>query len=126
MQFKRANIFGFNFIATEMDEVVRDIMQHAEHDFERQAQFMITPNAYTIVHYLESKNIQVYDHYKQSQYILPDGIPVVWLSKIVGKTKTAKTALPAAIFFPLLWSGIKAKGYHVSLVLPKEFMADRF
>ncbi len=125
MQFKTANIFGFNFIAAEMDEVVRDIMLNAERDFDKRPQFMITPNAYTIVHYLERKHKQVYDHYRQSQYILPDGIPVVWLSKIVGKTKLPNR-LTGSDLFPLVWNSIKTKGYHVSLVLPKEFMADLF
>jgi len=125
MSFQRSEIFGFDFIcAGGPEEVTEDIFALTRRDVGKPV-FLITPNAYTIVHYLDSANEEVYRHYQRADFILPDGIPIVWLSKFL-KVPTLPARLTGSDLFPIVWDGTKREGYNVSLVLPKDNMVDLF
>lgn len=122
MSLQKVRIFGFPFIAEHsVSPVVADIVRWAAASFGNQVQFLVTPNAYTLVHYLEQQHRELYDHYKKSDYVLPDGMPVVWMSK-----RQLPARLTGSDLFPELWIALKAAGSHATLVLPQASVADRF
>ena len=121
---KRVQLFDFGFnIATNVEEVAAQMMYDAKRNSVPGCDFVITPNAYTIVKYNEAKTLK--EHFKSSAYILPDGMPIVWLSKLVGNVK-----LPARIcgsdLFPALWRLIKVEQMHATLIVPQSSVAKLF
>ena len=121
---KRVQLFDFNFnVAAHVNELAEHMMMDARSNEGPGCDFVITPNAYTIVKYHEAKSLM--EHFKNSKYILPDGMPVVWLSRIIGNTK-----LPARIcgsdLFPVLWNLIKKAQMHAVLVVPQNSVANLF
>lgn len=126
MSFDTASLFGFRLIdAVSVSEVAEDILQHYGVVKEGPVDFLVTPNASTIVYYNERENKAIKDFYANAVYILPDGMPLVWLSRVKGKQKL-QARLTGSDLFPVLWRGIKNKELGVSMVLANRELADRF
>jgi N-acetylglucosaminyldiphosphoundecaprenol N-acetyl-beta-D-mannosaminyltransferase len=126
MQTQRVTLFGFDFMAApDVATVAARIMDDAAAGFGGRPRFLITPNAYTLVHYLEPAHQDLHRHYARSAYILPDGMPVVWMSKLMGRG-VLPARLTGSDLFPELWSRLKQQSYPVSLVLPTEHAAGLF
>ena len=123
MSFIKANIFGFDFIsASSVEELAGTIVD--ETLASQKVEFLITPNAYQVVHYSDNSSSALKEFYSNSRYILPDGMPIVWLSKIKGTRLQSR--LTGSDLFPAMWSRIKERNIHVSLVLPSADVAARF
>lgn len=123
MSFTKANIFGFDFIsASSVDEVAAAIVE--ETLTSQKVAFLITPNAYQVVHYSDKDNRSLKEFYSRSAYILPDGMPIVWLSKV--KETQLQSRLTGSDLFPAMWARIKQQNIPVSLVLPSADVAGRF
>ena len=122
MSLQRISIFDFDFIAANsVDAVVQEILgnkQQGGYDF------LITPNAYQLVHFNDKKNATLKESYRHASYILPDGMPIVWISKML------KSALPKRLtgsdLFPALWKEVKNNAAAVTLVLPGNDIAKLF
>lgn len=126
MAFEHAYLFGFRFIAAPtVDDVVADMLRWAQQPAAGDTDFVITPNASTIVYYNEPQHKHLKDFYSNAAYILPDGMPVVWLSKLKGAT-SLPARLTGSDLFPQLWQAIKAQPYPATLVLSNEDLAARY
>ncbi|OJW83505.1 MAG: hypothetical protein BGO69_08525 [Bacteroidetes bacterium 46-16] len=126
MSFNRASLFGFSFIdAASVGAVAADIMKRYERGMEGGADFLITPNASTVVYYNEGKHTALKDFYASAAYILPDGMPLVWLSRMKGKQKL-QARLTGSDLFPVLWQEIKQKERRVTMVLASDGLASRY
>jgi N-acetylglucosaminyldiphosphoundecaprenol N-acetyl-beta-D-mannosaminyltransferase len=55
---------------------------------------------------------------------LPDGMPIVWLSKLKGNPLQSR--LTGSDLFPALWRRIKQQKIAATFILPNNEMADRF
>lgn len=116
------NIFGYRFICDKdyvnlADDVVNDV------DLNKMGiTNFITPNANFINVYGEYPNLNSFC--KDSSYILPDGQPIVWLSKLT-KNKIKKR-LTGSDFFPIMFKKIKDKRHKCLFIVSNENLRDRF
>jgi N-acetylglucosaminyldiphosphoundecaprenol N-acetyl-beta-D-mannosaminyltransferase len=124
--FDKITLFGFDLTnAASVDDIAADAIQHYGSTTAGDIDFLITPNASTVVYYNESKHLDLKEHYAHSAYILPDGMPLVWLSR--AKTKHPLQArLTGSDLFPSLWRRIKDQNIHVTMVLANETLATRY
>ena len=120
---ERVRLFGFDFVSDHnYDQILNEISRGIRCE-ENQLPLMITPNVDQIVKFNRSKNARLYETLKQAYFALPDGQPIVTLSKFK-KTSKLKSRLTGSDFFPLLWKQISSNSEPVALILPREEIAD--
>jgi N-acetylglucosaminyldiphosphoundecaprenol N-acetyl-beta-D-mannosaminyltransferase len=123
MSTSKVHLFGREFMSADSVEEVAELV------VQRTAQrtgneFLVTPNAIVIVTYAEQRYHYIRDFYADATYILPDGMPLVWLSKLKGRP--LKSRLTGSDLFPAMWTRIKAERIAATLILPSQEMADKF
>ncbi|HXB90709.1 MAG TPA: WecB/TagA/CpsF family glycosyltransferase, partial [Puia sp.] len=115
---EKLHLLGFNFWnASGEEEVVSALTGPQRQDLfaKDNINFLITPNAYDIAQY-QTKYRNIYRFFQRSGVVLPDGMPIVWLSKF---TKSPlKKRIPGSDLFPVLWSEIRHTRKKVFLILP--------
>lgn len=119
---KTTSIFGFNFICDLSQEelsnrVIDDVMQ-SHIGIEN----LITPNANGINIY--RKHPEVNEFAKSSYYVLPDGQPIVWLSRFT--PAAIKRRLTGSDFFATIFPKIKAPQFKCLFLVSNEFLRSKF
>jgi N-acetylglucosaminyldiphosphoundecaprenol N-acetyl-beta-D-mannosaminyltransferase len=123
MSWSKVQLFGRGFVsATSIAEVAEHIVDERENATSND--FLVTPNAYVIVTYSEPRYHYISDFYSNAGYILPDGMPIVWLSKLRGKPLESRLA--GSDLFPELWGRLKQRQIPCTLILPSAKMAAMF
>lgn len=123
MSIEKVKIFDFDFIsAASLEEVAHLLMRGPLAPAAARHDFLITPNAYTLVQYSEHPELK--NFYKKG-FITPDGMPVLWMSKLL-KRGTLKARLSGSDLFPVIWKMIKEHQQPVSLILPKDSVCTLF
>ena len=118
--FPTVKLFGFDFSKAEtITEVASHILSN--HDVPG-CRFLITPNASILVCYNEKKHKALKASYKNAEYILPDGMPIVWLSRLKGKRIYR---LPGSELFPVLWKQLVESQIPVVCVVANESLAEK-
>lgn len=122
MSLQKAKLFGFDFLSSsDYDNLLYDLESGAVLEG-AELPILITPNVDQIVKYHKRENDDLRKRMRRAKYILPDGQPLVWLSKL--KRDKLPARLTGSDFFPLLWKHSIASGKRVSLVLSKQEVAD--
>lgn len=118
--YTKQHIFNLDFIAADnLDIIVNDIIQKPVDE-----QFfpaVITPNVDLTVHL--NKNNILLPVFQKSRFILPDGAPIIWFSKLLGKP--LKKRLAGSDLFPLMWKASIKHQKNVFLVLPNEIVKEK-
>jgi len=116
-------LFGFNFISdTNHQLTIEHIMSTENHGIESNTHpFLITPNVDQIVKFSEIKHKELKEFYAKSAYVFPDGQPIVWSSKILGRPLLSR--LTGSDFFPKIWDRIKVENKKSLLIVPSEEIA---
>src|SRR4051812_39812458 len=100
-EFTKQHIFNLDFIAEDnFDNIIYDIIERPVGNNEFPA--VITPNVDLTVHL--NNNPSLLQRFQQSRFILPDGYPIILLSKLLGKP--LKKRLAGSDLFPLVWKAI--------------------
>jgi len=121
MSLERANLFGFDFISsTDYDNLLWDL-ENGVHLEEEDLPILITPNVDQIVKYHKRENSNLRHQMTRAKYILPDGQPLVWLSKF--KANKLRARLTGSDFFSLLWKHIISSAKRTSFVLSSKDVA---
>ena len=109
------HIFNLDFVAANNFDGIIDaiIQQPLNADF---FPVVITPNVDLTVHL--NKNKELLPVFQQSRFILPDGAPIIWFSKLLGRP--LKTRLAGSDLFPLIWRACIHHQKKIFLVLPNE------
>jgi len=116
----RVHLLGLDFVSAAnhhefLDELThyRDILAYQNLS---KLPFVITPNADQIV------KLDQLDTLKQSLtqclFILPDGQPIVWFSRWVGKR--LKSRLTGSDLFPLIWQSAKQHQQRILIIVSDE------
>lgn len=126
MSFGKVTLFGFDLTnAATVGAVADDIMQHYANTGTGPADRLITPNASMVVYYNEPENRDLKTVHSHSAYILPDGMPLVWLSRLKSK-HPLQARLTGSDLFPVLWQKIKDANIPATMVLASEELAGRY
>ncbi len=118
----KVSLFGMQFISMSDYD---DLLWELEHSCELEKKglpVLITPNVDQTVKYHQHQHRSLFQRISNARYILPDGQPLVWVSRF--KPRKLKARLTGSDLFRPLWSHIKASGKKVSMVLSSEAIAD--
>jgi N-acetylglucosaminyldiphosphoundecaprenol N-acetyl-beta-D-mannosaminyltransferase len=116
------NIFGFDFICDATyeqlsDEIISDVASGR-----MGITSFITPNAHGINMYSKYPELNAYA--KASRYVLPDGQPIVWISKFT--KHPIKQRLTGSDFFPVMFRKLKAPQHKCLFVVSTPLIRDKF
>jgi N-acetylglucosaminyldiphosphoundecaprenol N-acetyl-beta-D-mannosaminyltransferase len=112
---KTQHIFNLDFTAAEnFDAAIHEMLQPDS----KQDSFpaVITPNVDLTVHL--NKNKTLLPIFQRSRFIFPDGAPIIWFSKLLGKP--LKKRLAGSDLFPKIWKASIEHQKKVLLILPNE------
>ncbi|MBP8755320.1 MAG: WecB/TagA/CpsF family glycosyltransferase [Chitinophagales bacterium] len=118
---KRTRIFDLELINDNSFDAVLNSMLHFHEEFpqsENKLPLLFTPNVDDVVKLNQKKYADVAKRLQQSYYILPDGQPIIWASKILDKPLAKR--LPGSELFPLLWKLLTIHNKRILLVAPSE------
>jgi len=123
---RRLELFGLDFQAgLSVEEISDDVMNRSECDPGR-IPLLITPNVDQIVKLSRRDQLSLKQELSKSQWILPDGQPIIAVSKI----KYGKAGLPARLtgsdFFPVVWKRILNTNARVLFIVPQLILGEKF
>lgn len=120
---RKVSLFGYPFIAdTNLEEISGEIIKQSS----TKRQLVFTPNAYILQLFSRSEYIPLKEYTQKADFILPDGIPIVWLSKLKYKNNFIQQRITGSDLFPVLWSKIKEKGLKATFIVANQSIADAF
>ncbi len=121
----RTHLFGLDLINEDsFDPVIASMLDFsAQYNPEDdKLPLLFTPNVDDVVKLNELKYAELADTLKKSFYILPDGQPVIWASKWLGKP--LKRRLPGSELFPLLWKQLVAQNRKFMVIAPSQQVGE--
>jgi N-acetylglucosaminyldiphosphoundecaprenol N-acetyl-beta-D-mannosaminyltransferase len=122
---EKIHLLGFDFWdASDEKEVVHALVgQEANELFAKDnVNFLITPNAYDIGQY-HTKYKHLYLFFRHAGVVLPDGMPIVWLSHL--RKKSLRRRIPGSDLFPPLWSAIIQQRKKVFFILSNRALGEQ-
>lgn len=118
---KKTSIFGYNFICNLNYEEISDaIIDDLETG--KVITNVVTPNAHGIISYRKYPAVNTFC--QQSRYILPDGQPIVWLSKLTANK--IEKRLTGSDLFPVLFDKLNNSKYSLLFVLNDSKLIGNF
>jgi N-acetylglucosaminyldiphosphoundecaprenol N-acetyl-beta-D-mannosaminyltransferase len=104
-------VLGFDFVDdVSLDATVERLLASQPHDGREPIVF--TPNVDTVVHMWELERSGVAHRLRNARYILPDGQPIVWASRMLGQPLGSRLA------------GLQAEMPSLGVYVPPVFDAD--
>lgn len=110
------NIFGFHFICNLSYKQVADLVVSDLAAGNAGITNLITPNANGINVYAKYPELERFC--RSSRYVLPDGQPIVWLSKLT--KHPIQQRLTGSDFFPVMFQRIKGPHYKSLFVVSNQ------
>ena len=81
-----------------------------------------TPNVDDIVRFAKPELHELRAMVRRSRYVIPDGQPIVWTSRLAGRPLTER--LTGSSLFPVLWSGLVAGRRRTLAVVSSDEVGD--
>ncbi|MCC6838742.1 MAG: WecB/TagA/CpsF family glycosyltransferase [Flavobacteriales bacterium] len=122
---KRVELFGLPFIAAaDHDQVVREVLAWPLQPLQAgELPLLSTPNVDQVVKLHRPEHELLRGKIGRARYVLPDGQPIIWVSKWKqGKTLPARLA--GSDLFPALWKELAARQAPVFMVLASDAIGD--
>lgn len=123
---KRTRLFGLDLINdTDFDGVIASMMAFQQ-EFDPASDalpVLFTPNVDDVVKLNEKKYADLASVLRKSYYLLPDGQPIIWVSKCM-RGKKLQRRLPGSELFPLLWKEAIRANKRIMLVAPSEQVGE--
>lgn len=120
---KTITLFNYPFIAdANIENLVADILMNAA----QKKQLIVTPNAYILQLLAKPEHKPLQTYAQNASYVLPDGIPIVWLSKLKNKKNSLSNRLTGSDLFPALWKAIKTQGINATFIVADQNIAKAF
>lgn len=118
--YKTTNIFGYNFICdAQYSELAEEIVSMVKN---RNCGLinMVTPNAHFINTYSAHPALRAFC--QASKYVLPDGQPIVWLSRFTAHP--IRRRLTGSDFFPVIFEKLIDPRFKALFVVSDEAVAE--
>jgi len=113
-------LFGLDFISAKGYAAFLDqIMDYQNRpDYQQKLPFLITPNADQVVKLDQLQHQPLKEKLNQALFILPDGQPIIWFSKLV--RKPLKARLTGSDLFPVFWHHAKQRKQKIFVIVSNE------
>ncbi|MEO8734387.1 MAG: WecB/TagA/CpsF family glycosyltransferase, partial [Flavobacteriales bacterium] len=123
---KRITLFGMPFIAApNHGEVLNEICTWPLPPCSgEELPLVSTPNVDQVVKLHRPSNHALFERIRHARFILPDGQPIVAVSKLT-KTRKLPARLAGSDLFPPLWERVCKRGAPVFMVLGSDAIATR-
>jgi N-acetylglucosaminyldiphosphoundecaprenol N-acetyl-beta-D-mannosaminyltransferase len=116
------NIFGFDFICdASYEQLAYEIINEVDRSDVGITNF-ITPNAHGINVYARLPELNRFC--QSSRYVLPDGQPIVWLSRLT--RHPIKKRLTGSDFFPVIFNKLKEPRHKCLFVVSNDIIKQAF
>lgn len=115
-------LLGYQF---DNAESVTEVADELCSDQRSGVRFLITPNAYIIQLFRQKKHAGLFQFSQKASWVLPDGMPIVWLSRLKYGTRGLKSRITGSDLFPVLFSKIKKEQFSVLFVVPNDIVASK-
>jgi|GEM_PF-715489 len=119
---KTTEIFNYNLICDLDYHEISDLIIKDIQDGDSIITNVFTPNAHGIISYDKYPSINKFC--QQSKYILPDGQPLVWLSRFT--PNKIKQRITGSDLFPVLFQKINNTNYKILFILSNDLLISRF
>ncbi|MBS1568717.1 MAG: WecB/TagA/CpsF family glycosyltransferase [Bacteroidetes bacterium] len=122
---KRVELFNLPFIAAEdHGQVVQEVLRWPlEPERTGELPLLSTPNVDQVVRLHRPEHAGLLNQIGHARYVLPDGQPIVWVSKWK-KHKELPARLAGSDLFPALWRQLAGSGKPVLMVLANDSIGD--
>jgi N-acetylglucosaminyldiphosphoundecaprenol N-acetyl-beta-D-mannosaminyltransferase len=107
-------VLGFDFVDDVDIDATVDRLLAPQPDDSREP-IVFTPNVDTVVHMWELEPSGTARRLRNSRYILPDGQPIIWASRLLGEPLGARLAGSDVV--PPLWRRLVAEGRRTMVVV---------
>jgi N-acetylglucosaminyldiphosphoundecaprenol N-acetyl-beta-D-mannosaminyltransferase len=115
-------LFGFDFENEgDLSAIVERVL--GPQPVDDRLPFVVTPNVDYIVRLREPGLADLAEALPRARYVLPDGQPIVWTSRIV--KPRLKSRLPGSSMFPVIWKRILADQRRAMIIASTEATADQ-
>jgi N-acetylglucosaminyldiphosphoundecaprenol N-acetyl-beta-D-mannosaminyltransferase len=119
---RRRSLFGFEFVdAARCADVVSDLLANSGDERADRLPVVVTPNVDHIVHLLRDTDRSARDLTERARWVLPDGQPIVWASRLLGARLTARLA--GSDLVEELWPVLRRSGEHVIVIASSDPIA---
>jgi N-acetylglucosaminyldiphosphoundecaprenol N-acetyl-beta-D-mannosaminyltransferase len=120
--YPNSSLFGFDFINDkDMSSVVERVL--GPQPLDDRLPFVVTPNVDYIVRLREPGLADLAKALPRARYVLPDGQPIVWTSRIL--KPSLRSRLPGSSMFPVLWKRIVAEQRRTVIVASTDETATK-
>jgi N-acetylglucosaminyldiphosphoundecaprenol N-acetyl-beta-D-mannosaminyltransferase len=115
-------VLGFDFVSARTVEEVAEVILGPQPDDGR-LPFVLTPNVDYLCRLSRPEHAALAERLRRSRYVLPDGQPIVWTSRLRRRPLAAR--LPGSTLFVPLWQRIVADKRPTVVVASNEETAAR-
>jgi N-acetylglucosaminyldiphosphoundecaprenol N-acetyl-beta-D-mannosaminyltransferase len=123
---RRTELFELDFVDAASEAEISEILQspsEIEHRSDRSLPLVVTPNVDQLVHIANDSSAEATAIVRQAAYVLPDGQPVVWASRLLGTPLSARLA--GSTLVADLWPTLLTEGRRVLVIANSHDIADR-
>lgn len=123
---KTVSIFGLDFINDLNHAGLLKAIAAFDSTKTEAMPLLITPNVDQVVKFHRKENAALFKRLRRSAFVLPDGQPIVWTSKLKKGSNKLQSRLTGSDLFPALWKDIKARQETVFMILPNKVLGEKF
>jgi N-acetylglucosaminyldiphosphoundecaprenol N-acetyl-beta-D-mannosaminyltransferase len=123
---RRTEIFDLAFVDAATEAEVSQILQSSTevtHRSDRSLPLVVTPNVDQLVHLANDRSSEASGIVRRAAYVLPDGQPVVWASRLLGTP--LRSRLAGSTLVAHLWPTLLAEHRGVLVVANSDDVARR-
>jgi N-acetylglucosaminyldiphosphoundecaprenol N-acetyl-beta-D-mannosaminyltransferase len=123
---RRTELFDLDFVDAATEAEISEILQSSNevsHRSDRSLPLVVTPNVDQLVHLANDRSSEASAIVRRAAYVLPDGQPVVWASRLLGTPLQARLA--GSTLVAELWPTLLAEQRAALVVANSEDVARR-
>lgn len=117
----RLHLFGLDFVDADAPTAVAQAVLGLQPD-DGLVPAVLTPNVDILLQLRKPENADIAAGLRHARYVLADGQPVVWTSRLAGRPLRAR--LTGSALFPLVWAGLIDSARPAVVVAADESVAD--
>ena len=120
----RKRVLGFDFVAADsLAGLTDELLAYRPVVAPGVEPLVATPNVDYVVKLARPESAALAQRLRSAEYVLPDGMPIVWASRVLGARLPAR--LPGSDLFTLLWTRLIAERRAVLVLAPSDDVAAR-